>query len=129
MEAEIVKGENIMPYIHLKTAASMDAEMKERIKVSFGQAISLMTGKTEDVLMVCIEDGADLWLGGKKLDKGCFLAVEYLGAASTADLDALNAELFRILQEKLGADPAGVYITYKQQADWGARGHCFHLPG
>ena len=118
-----------MPYIHLKTAVSMDTETKESVKASFGQAISLISGKSEAALMVCLEDGADLWLGGKKLDKGCFVAVEYLGAASAADLDALNAELFRILEEKLGADPAGVYITYTQRADWGARGHCIHLPG
>ena len=118
-----------MPYIHLKTAVSLDTAQKEDLKAAFGQAIGLMAGKSEAVLMVCIEDGADLWLGGKKLEKGCYAAVEYLGAATDADLDALNAELFRLLEEKLGADPTGVYITYKQQRDWGAAGHSIHLPG
>ena len=115
-----------MPYIHLKASVSMDAEKKERVKTAFGKAITLMTGKTEEVLMVCIEPDADLWMGGIRLERGCYVAVEFFGPAASEDLDALNAVLFRILEEQLGAEKNAVYITYKQQEDWGARGSCIH---
>ena len=60
-----------MPFIDSKITVPVAPEKKESIKTKLGQAISLL-GKTETYLMVGFEDNYDLYLGGKKLEKGAF---------------------------------------------------------
>ena len=115
-----------MPYINVKTAAAMNDEMKELIREDLGKAITLMSGKTEDALMVNIETSPDLWLGGSKLSNGAYLSVMYFGLAKTKDLDRLNAELLRILNDRLGIAGDDVYITYQSVGNWGLKGFCAH---
>ena len=58
-----------MPFIDTKVTMKVSPEKKETIKQEMGKRISALN-KTETYLMVGIEDGYDLWFGGKKLDKG-----------------------------------------------------------
>ncbi len=56
-----------MPFIDSKVTVKMSDDQKETLKSSLGQAITTMN-KTESYLMVGINDGYDLFMGGKKLD-------------------------------------------------------------
>ena len=69
-----------MPFIDSKVTMKMTDRQKEEIKSELGRLISTLN-KSEDYLMVGIEDAYDLWLGGKKLDKGAYVAVSPYGDA------------------------------------------------
>lgn len=115
---------NIMPFIDSKITVKATGEQKERIKARLGQAIGTLH-KTEHYLMVGIEDGYDLWLGGKKLEKGAYVSVSLFGKASSSDYERMTGIICNILKEELGIEGSGVYVTYHGLSDWGWNGSNF----
>lgn len=113
-----------MPFIDAKFTVPVTPTQKESLKSAFGQAITALH-KTETYLMVGIADQCDLWLGGKKLEKGAYLAVSLFGSAAPADYDAMTARLCQILQQQLGIPGSAVYVTYHPVSDWGWNGGNF----
>lgn len=113
-----------MPFIDSKLTVSVTPAQKERLKTAFGKAITTLH-KTETYLMVGIEDEYDLWMGGRKLEKGAYLAVSLFGSASSADCDAMTGKLCGILEQELGIPGDAVYVTYHPVRDWGWNGGNF----
>lgn len=113
-----------MPFIDSKLTVSVTPAQKERLKTAFGKAITTLH-KTETYLMVGIEDEYDLWMGGRKLEKGAYLAVSLFGSASSADCDAMTGNLCGILEQELGIPGDAVYVTYHPVRDWGWNGGNF----
>lgn len=113
-----------MPFIDAKLTMPVAPDQKEALKSAFGEAISTLH-KTEAYLMVGIQGGCDLWLGGKKLDKGAYLSVSLFGNASPADYEAMTGKLCGILQQQLGIPGSAVYVTYHPVSDWGWNGANF----
>lgn len=113
-----------MPFIDLRTTVPVPADRRDSLKTAFGQAITTLH-KTEAYLMVSIQDGCDLWLGGRKLDKGAYVAVSLYGAASPANYDKMTGQLSRILADQLGIPAQAVYVTYHPVSDWGWNGQNF----
>lgn len=113
-----------MPFIDAKLTVPVTPDQKESLKAAFGQAITALH-KTETYLMVGIEDNRDLWLGGRKLDRGAYLAVSLFGQAAPADYDAMTRQLCNILQQQLGIPGSAVYVTYHPLSHWGWNGSNF----
>ena len=74
-----------MPFINVKTNASVTKEKAESIKSALGTAITAIPGKSEGWLMVGIEDGYKLWFKGTdepaamvEVQLYCLIISEYL---------------------------------------------------
>ena len=63
-----------MPFIDLRTTVPAAPEQREALKAPLSARLSPPLHKTETYLMVSIQDNAELWLGGQKLDKGAYVA-------------------------------------------------------
>ena len=113
-----------MPFIDSKVTVPVSKEKKEEIKSKLGQAISLLH-KTESYLMVGIESEYDLWLAGKKLEKGAYVSVSLYGNASPSDYDKMTAKICEILEQELEIPGGSVYVTYHPVSDWGWNGRNF----
>lgn len=113
-----------MPFIDSKITVPLTAEQKEHLKSRLGKAVSCLH-KGENYLMVGIADGYDLWLGGKKLEKGAYVEVSLFGSASAADYERMTGQICSILREELGIPGTGVYVTYHGLSDWGFNGSNF----
>lgn len=113
-----------MPFIDSKITVNVTEEKKETIKTELGKAIAIIN-KPESFLMVGMDDGYDLYMGGRKLDKGAFVAVSLFGNAPSEQYDKLTAEICRIYEEQLGIPGNAVYITYTGVQDWGWNGRNF----
>lgn len=113
-----------MPFIDLRTTLPVPPRSRETLKAAFGRAITALH-KTETYLMVSIQDGCDLWLGGEKLDKGAYVAVSLYGSASPADYDRMTGLVCDILARELDIPPRAVYVTYHPVSDWGWNGRNF----
>ncbi len=113
-----------MPYIDSRITVAMTPEKKEEIKTELGRLIGTLN-KSETYLMVGIEDSCDLWLGGKKLEKGAYVAVSLYGNAPKESYDRLTGLICGLLEEKLGIPGSAVYVTYHPVSDWGWNGSNF----
>ena len=113
-----------MPFIDSKVTVPVTAEKKERIKSKLGSAIGALH-KTETYLMVGIEDNYDLWMAGKKLDKGAYVSVSLFGSASPADYEKMTALICSIFHSDLGIPGKNIYVTYHPVSDWGWNGRNF----
>lgn len=113
-----------MPFIDSKITVSVSKEKKEAIKTELGQAIGILN-KPEGFLMLGFEEEYDLYMGGKKLDKGAFISVSLFGKPSSQACEAMTKEICRIYEEQLGIPGKAVYITYAGFSDWGWDGRNF----
>ena len=87
-----------MPFIDSKVTVKVSDQQKEEIKSELGRLIATLN-KSETYLMVGIEDAYDLWLGGKKLEKGAYVAVSLYGEAPKAAYDKLTGQICDLLSE------------------------------
>ena len=114
-----------MPYIKLSTTAKVDAPKAETLKAAFGKAIESFPGKTEQWLMVNIEDAQRMWFRGDAGADAAMVEVDLLGSVSSAASRNMTAALCEILERELGVDPARVYVKYTGFTDWGWNGSNF----
>lgn len=113
-----------MPFIDSKITGTVSAEKKESIKTRLGQAISILN-KSETYLMVGFEDNYDLFMAGKKLEKGAYVSVSLFGNASSDAYDKMTAKICEILEDELSIPGDKVYVSYHGVNDWGWNGRNF----
>ncbi len=113
-----------MPMIDSKLTVKITDQQKEELKTEFGKLITTLN-KPETYLMVGIEDGYDLWFGGKKLDKGAYVAVSLLGNAPQELYEKLTGQICDLLSRKFDIPGNAVYVTYHPVSDWGWNGKNF----
>ncbi len=113
-----------MPFIDSKITGPVSPEKMEAVKTSLGKAISTLH-KSETYLMVGIKDNYDLWMAGKKLDKGAYVSVSLFGSASSADYERMTEKICDIFEKELGIPASAVYVTYHPVSDWGWNGSNF----
>jgi phenylpyruvate tautomerase PptA (4-oxalocrotonate tautomerase family) len=113
-----------MPFIDSKITVPVTSELKEELKSELGKLITTL-GKSETYLMVGIEDAYDLWLGGKKLEKGAYIAVSLYGNAPSESYDKLTGQICDLFANKLGIPGDAIYVTYHPVNDWGWNGRNF----
>ncbi|MBQ9210117.1 MAG: hypothetical protein IJ153_00310 [Clostridia bacterium] len=113
-----------MPMINSKVTVKITDQQKEEIKTELGKLITTLN-KSETYLMVGIEDAYDLWLGGKKLEKGAYVEVSLYGHAPKEAYDQLTGQICDLLSDKLSIPGSAVYVTYHPVSDWGWNGKNF----
>ena len=113
-----------MPYIDTKVTVQLSDRKKEEIKSALGKLIETL-GKSENYLMVGIEDSYDLWFGGNKLDKGAYVAVSLLGDAPKECYEKMTEQVCNLMEEQLDIPGNAVYVTYHPVKDWGWNGSNF----
>lgn len=113
-----------MPFIDSKITMSVKPETKEQIKEEMGKAIVTLN-KSENYLMVGIEDNYELWMAGKKLEKGAYVSVSLFGNATSEAYEKMTAQICGIYEQQLGIPASAVYVTYHPVSDWGWNGRNF----
>lgn len=113
-----------MPFIDSKISVKVSDEKKEVIKAKLGATMPILH-KSENYLMVGISDNYDLWMGGKKLNKGAYVAVSLFGSAAASDYEKMTAAICDLYEKELGIPGSAVYVTYHPVSDWGWNGNNF----
>ena len=92
-----------MPCIQVKTNVSTSREKADAIKAALGQAIGFLPGKSEDWLMVAIEDGCHMYFGGRGGRPIAMVEVKILGSSIDKDgAKRMTGEITRVLGGVLG---------------------------
>lgn len=113
-----------MPFIDCKFSKQLTHETCDNVKRGFGELIGVM-GKSESYLMVGIEDNHTLYLGGRKLENGAFIAVSVYGGVNPVQSRKMTEKVCDFLEDELGISPEDVYITYQGIENWGWNGGNF----
>ena len=114
-----------MPYIELKTTASISPEKSKSLKAAFGKAIESFPGKSESWLMVNISGDEDMYFKGSNSADCAMVSVDLLGSVSSAASEKLTAALCSVLSNELSVSPDRVYVKYSGFSDWGWNGGNF----
>lgn len=113
-----------MPFIDTRVTVAITPEKREIIKARLGEAISLLH-KAEAYLMIGFQDNYNLYMSGKKLEKGAYVAVSLFGNAPSECYNQMTAAICTILSEELEIPANAVYVTYHGISDWGWNGANF----
>ncbi len=114
-----------MPYINLKLSVPVSEAQKEKIQNEIADAAVSDLSKPKQYVMVGIENSADLWFAGKKLDKGAFVSVSLYGRASPSATGNMTSSVCKILENELGIPGNCVYVAYYPLDNWGWNGSNF----
>ena len=113
-----------MPFINIKTNATVSADKEENIKTAMGQAITAIPGKSESWLMVGIEPEYKLWFKGTS-DPAAMVQVSIYGTADRSAKNKLTGKISEIIGDELGISPSRIYVSYTDIPDWGWNGANF----
>lgn len=113
-----------MPFIDSKITLPVSQEKRETIKSELGKAISILN-KPESFLMIGFEDNYDLYMAGKKLDKGAYVEVSLLGSASKTAYEDMTAKICELYERELGIPGSAIYVKYHGVSEWGWNGQNF----
>ena len=115
-----------MPCIQVKTNVKTDTKSAENIKKALGRAISCFPGKSEQWLLVSIQDDCTMFFGGQGEKPVAMVEVDILGSAIDKEGSVKITEMVtKALNENLGLAKDDMYIRYRASEDWGWNGTNF----
>lgn len=112
-----------MPFVNIKTNASVSKPQEIAVKTGLGKAIELLPGKSENWLMVGFEPECPLYFRGSDSEKIAYVEVNVFGKVSRPAADRLTAAITDLLERELGIRQ--VYIKYEEAEIWGWNGSNF----
>jgi len=113
-----------MPFVCVKTNKKIDDSKKVEIKAGLGKFIELLPGKSENWLMVEIDDARDLYFKGSK-EPAVMIEVKMFGGANQSSLENFTREVTKFVSSKLEVNSSRIYISYFATIDWGFNGSNF----
>ncbi|MEE1516485.1 MAG: phenylpyruvate tautomerase MIF-related protein [Lachnospiraceae bacterium] len=113
-----------MPFIESKITVSVPQDKRAILKAELGKAVAILN-KPESFLMLGVEDHYDLYMGGKKLDKGAYVSVSLFGNGKSSAYEEMTARICQLYESELGIPANNIYVTYHGVNDWGWNGKNF----
>lgn len=107
-----------MPYISVRTSESMEQKQIEGIKTSLGEIVTIIPDKSEESLMVDIQDNCNLFYQGTD-EPNAYVNVEVFQQVLPEYAVKVTAAITRLLEETAGIPMNRIYVTHKGIADWG----------
>ncbi|MCR5085283.1 MAG: hypothetical protein K6A65_07285 [Succinivibrionaceae bacterium] len=114
-----------MPFVSVRTSASLSEAQREEIHQGIERSVQQRTGKPVPYIMVAIEDGLPLYMGGKRTARGAMVEVRLLGGSGRAAYEGVCADLTQLLVGSAGLDPHDIYMTFEGIEHWGQAGRLF----
>jgi phenylpyruvate tautomerase PptA (4-oxalocrotonate tautomerase family) len=100
-----------MPLIRVQTSARRGLDAKEAVVKELSAMVAAGIGKPESYVEAMIQDDAVIAFGGE-LGAAAFVEVRSIGGLSHAVNNALARQICECLEQRLGLEPARVYITF-----------------
>lgn len=112
-----------MPFINLNVNTTLSREARLRIKERLGVAIELIPGKSEEWLMLQLNDDRQMFFRGTDEAQLAFVEVHLLIRQPVREhYNDLTQAITQILREELGIAAECVYISFHETRDWGYGG-------
>ncbi|MDO4539401.1 MAG: phenylpyruvate tautomerase MIF-related protein [Coriobacteriales bacterium] len=112
----------MIPFVVVRVNMAITTEQELELKTRLGQAIGLVPGKSEEHLLVGIEDKCRLFLVGDGQTPLVYLEVSVFGNEAHAGYAAFTKAATQSLQDVGGIVPDHVYLRFSDVAAWGVSG-------
>ncbi|MEE0967019.1 MAG: hypothetical protein U0L85_08200 [Bacilli bacterium] len=110
-----------MPYISFKTTKVLTLQQELDLKKISGKIITLLPGKTEDYLMVHIEDNQLIYFKGKEVD--CIMIdCQVYGHPDLESKQNFVRELMKEVERITKIPVYNQYLTFEEKDEWGMNG-------
>lgn len=110
-----------MPYISFKTTKILTLQQELDLKKMVGQLITLLPEKTEDYLMVHIEDNQLIYFRGQEID--CMMIeCKVYGHLDAASKHNFVSELMKETERITKVPIMNQYLTFDEKNEWGMNG-------
>lgn len=111
-----------MPFITSRVSCAMTSTQEEQLKAGLGKAIEAVPGKSEQSLLVCLEQNCHLWLRGDNTRPVAYIEVAVYGNEQHAGYPTLNLLITRLYVDILHIAPERVYVRFIDIPTWGVAG-------
>ncbi|MCL1834952.1 MAG: hypothetical protein FWG48_02220 [Oscillospiraceae bacterium] len=111
-----------MPYIKVSVTKRLTQEQQEELAGVLGKAIALIPGKDGRGLIVDVEDGKSMYLGGVKQENMVFADVRYYSNFPYQVKKDFTAAAFDGMGRVLGANKDRMFLTITEFNNWGGFG-------
>lgn len=110
-----------MPYINVNISKKLGDADKDTLKSKLGELITILPGKTEDVLMVGINDACTMYFAGQKKDTA-YVDVRIYKQCDFESKSRFTKEVSRFLEQRFGIDGGSLFLSIGEYETWGYRG-------
>ena len=111
-----------MPFITIKVNVPVSSEQENEIKSYLGRAIESVPGKTEQYLMIIIEDNCRIWLRGINTAPAAYVEASIYGNNNHKGFDKFTYEATIALNKVLDIPAENIYLKYDDISVWGVNG-------
>jgi phenylpyruvate tautomerase PptA (4-oxalocrotonate tautomerase family) len=113
-----------MPYIQVTIGQKLSALQKETLKSELGRLIAIIPGKSEQSLIVNIQDGPSLYMGGTEVPS-VYIDLRIYGKTDPEVKKRFTREIFTLITREFAIPAARQYLTISEHDHWGYEGE-FH---
>ncbi len=114
-----------MPMITTRVNRPISKETEKKLAKAYGEAISLLPGKTEKWLMLDFAENCRLGFHGENDAPQAFVHLQVFGGSGAAAYNALTGRICALLEREMHIAPENVYVRYDETAHWGWNGENF----
>ena len=111
-----------MPLIRLSITQELTQDKREKLLSGLGEAISKIPGKEGYMLIVDLEEGKTMYLGGVKQENMVFADVQYFSNFKYQAKKELTAAAFDAINKVLGTREDRMFLTITERNGWGGFG-------
>jgi phenylpyruvate tautomerase PptA (4-oxalocrotonate tautomerase family) len=110
-----------MPYLAISIGQKLEAAQKDKLKTEMGRLITIIPGKTEPDLIVRIEDGAAMYMGGEEIPCAYIDLRVYTKTTEEAK-KRFTHETCACIAREFGIPAERQYLTIREFENWGYDG-------
>ena len=111
-----------MPYIRLSVSQKLTQEKQEKLAAGLGEAISIIPGKDGRGLILDLEDGKTMYVGGIKQENMVFADVRYYSNFSYQIKRDFTVAVFSAIKKVLDTTDDKMSLTITECNSWGGFG-------
>lgn len=111
-----------MPYIQITTGAKLSQRDKQEITAGMNEVITAIPGKNPANTMLSLKDDVFMVFGERE-SKDCLqMHILLYGKAALGEKAKVTADACKLFERVLGVKADGVYVTFQELDNWGAKG-------
>ncbi|MHB8061243.1 MAG: phenylpyruvate tautomerase MIF-related protein [Ruminiclostridium sp.] len=111
-----------MPYIDVNISKKLSDSEKDVLKAKLGELISIIPGKTEESLMIGINDGYTMYFSGQKKENVAFLNIKLYKPSELEYKKELTKKIFEFFEKEYAIAGENLYMTFDEYDSWATRG-------
>lgn len=111
-----------MPYINVNISTKLSNQEKDNLKSKLGELISIIPGKTENVLMIGINDDYTMYFSGIKKEKMAFLNIKMYKQSEFEYKNELTKKIFEFFEKEFDITGDNIFMTFDEYDSWATRG-------